>query len=125
MTLEIIYQDEYFVAINKPHGLLVHKSPIAKDATEYALQILRDQLNRYVYPVHRLDRKTSGVLLFALNEDALKQAQTLFTGKTITKKYLAIVRGFTLDEGTIDYPLKKENGAIQSAVTNYQLLTKA
>jgi tRNA pseudouridine65 synthase len=93
MTLEIIYQDEYFVAINKPHGLLVHKSPIAKDATEYALQILRDQLNRYVYPVHRLDRKTSGVLFFALSEDALKQAQTLFTGKTITKKYLAIVRG--------------------------------
>ena len=125
MALEVVYQDDFFVAINKPHGLLVHKSSIAKDVTEFALQILRDQLNRHVYPVHRLDRKTSGVLLFALNEDALKQAQSLFTSKTIAKKYLAIVRGYTADKGIIDYPLKRENGTTQSAVTNYCILKKA
>lgn len=64
--LEIIYQDDYLVAINKPHNLLVHQSPIARNAEEFAVQILRDQINQKVYPVHRLDRKTSGVLLFAL-----------------------------------------------------------
>jgi tRNA pseudouridine65 synthase len=67
--LEILYQDAHLVAINKPHGLLVHQSPIARDAEEFALQLLRDQLNQTVYPSHRLDRKTSGVLLFALDKE--------------------------------------------------------
>jgi tRNA pseudouridine65 synthase len=117
--LEIIYQDEYYVAINKPHGLLVHKSSIAKDVSVFALQLLRDQLNRHVYPVHRLDRKTSGVLLFALDEESLKKAQHLFVSKTVVKKYLSIVRGFAPAEGIIDYPLKKENGTVQAALTRY------
>ena len=63
--LEILYQDEYLVAINKPSGLLVHKSPIDKHETQFALQMLRDQIGQYVYPIHRLDKPTSGVLLFA------------------------------------------------------------
>ena len=66
--LEVLYQDEHLVAINKPHGLLVHRSKIAKDVDEFAIQKLRDQINQTVYPVHRLDRKTSGVLLFALSK---------------------------------------------------------
>jgi tRNA pseudouridine65 synthase len=123
--LQIIYHDEHFVAINKPHGLLVHKSSIARDASEFALQMLRDQLNRHVYPVHRLDRKTSGVLLFALDEFALKKAQLLFSTKSISKKYLSIVRGFTDPEGIIDYPLKRENGSTQEAVTRYKTLKKS
>ena len=67
--LEILYQDDYLVAINKPHGLLVHRSPIAKDVIEFAIQMLRNQIDRYVYPCHRLDRKTSGVLLFAKDKE--------------------------------------------------------
>jgi tRNA pseudouridine65 synthase len=79
--LDIVFHDDDLVAINKPHGLLVHQSPIARDAEEFALQILRDQLNRRVYPVHRLDRKTGGVLLFALskNVEKLMQLQNTFT----------------------------------------------
>ena len=65
--LEIVYQDEYLIAINKPAGLLVHRTSIAKDAREFALQLLRDQIGQPVFPAHRLDRKTSGVLLFSLN----------------------------------------------------------
>ncbi|MEO0331846.1 MAG: pseudouridine synthase, partial [Bacteroidota bacterium] len=61
--LSILYQDTDVVAINKPHGLLVHRSRIAKDAQEFALQLLRDQLGQTVYPAHRIDRKTGGVLL--------------------------------------------------------------
>jgi len=55
--LEILYQDEDIIAINKPHGLLVHRSSIAREASEFALQLLRDQIGQPVYPAHRLDRK--------------------------------------------------------------------
>ena len=97
MELEIIFQDDSYVAINKPHGLLVHRSKLAKDAEEFALQRLRDQLDLHVYPCHRLDRKTSGVLLFALNEKAHKEASELFKERKVEKSYLSIVRGFTPD----------------------------
>jgi len=124
LQLEIIYKDDYLVAINKPHGLLVHRSSIARDADEFALQLLRDQLQRHVYPVHRIDRKTGGVLLFSLDEQLHKTMQVAFANKEIKKKYLAIVRGYTDDEGTIDYPLQKENGNMQEAVTHYKTLDR-
>jgi len=124
-ALDIIYQDDYIVAINKPHGLLVHRSPIASDATEFALQLLRDQLNRQVYPAHRLDRKTGGVLLFALSKEVEKQMQRQFQENLVDKKYLAIVRGYTDSTGEIDYPLRKENGVLQEAFTRYKTLARA
>lgn len=124
ITLEIIYQDEYLVAINKPHGLLVHRSPIAADATEFAVQILRDQLGRMVYPVHRLDRKTSGVLLFALNEEMNSKMQVQFSDGKVSKQYHAIVRGFTPDTMEIDYPLKRDDGVVQEAFTSFVTLQK-
>lgn len=123
--LDIIYQDEHLVAINKPHGLLVHRSSIANDATEFALQLLRDQLDRHVFPAHRLDRKTSGVLLFALDKETEKLMQTQFMNDLVSKKYLAIVRGHTPDEQDIDYPLRKENGTLQHAFTHYKTLARA
>ncbi len=124
MVLEVIYQDEWIVAVNKPHGLLVHRTGRAKDATVFALQTLRNQLGRHVYPVHRLDRKTGGVLLFALDEDIHRVMQKAFAEKKISKKYLAIVRGFTDDTGIIDYPIRKENGIMQDAVTRYKTLDR-
>ena len=66
--LDILYQDDYLIAINKPHGLLVHRSSIAADAEEFALQMLRDQIGKKVNPAHRIDRKTGGVLLFAFDK---------------------------------------------------------
>jgi tRNA pseudouridine65 synthase len=121
--LEIIYQDEYIVAINKPHGLLVHQSPIARDAEEFALQLLRDQIGQNVWPSHRLDRKTSGLLLFSLNKETDKLMQQVFRENKIKKKYLAIVRGHTSDEMEIDYPLRKENGTMQDALTFFKTLS--
>lgn len=120
--LEILFENEDFVAINKPHGLLVHKSSIAADTSEFALQILRDQIGKKVYPAHRLDRKTAGVLLFSLNKEMDSAIQTAFSQNLIKKEYLAVLRGHTDPEGTIDYPLKKENGTIQEALTHYQTL---
>ena len=122
--LEILYQDEHIVAINKPHGLLVHQSPIARDAEEFALQLLRNQLGQNVWPAHRLDRKTGGVLLFSLDQETNKLLQAKFRDNEIDKKYLALVRGFFPEELTIDYPLRKENGVLQEALTHLQLLSK-
>lgn len=123
--LDIIFRDEYLAAINKPHGLLVHRSPIACDAKEFALQLLRDQLNQHVFPAHRLDRKTGGVLLFALSKEVEKLMQQQFSDNQVDKKYLAIVRGHTDDAGEIDYPLRKENGSLQEAFTRYKTLARA
>lgn len=123
--LEIIYQDEYIVAINKPHGLLVHPTSLARDAEVFAMQMLRDQLGQHVHPVHRLDRKTGGVLLFALDKEIHKSIQLLFAERKVFRKYWAIVRGYCEEEGVIDYPLKKENGSLQEAITVYKTLSRA
>jgi len=105
--LEILYHDAYLVAINKPSGLLVHKSPIDKHETRFALQEVRDQIGQYVYPVHRLDKPTSGVLLFALTKEVAKIMSDAFRANTVKKEYLAIVRGYTKEEEGIDYSLKQ------------------
>ena len=123
--LEILYRDEHLIAINKPHGLLVHRSTIANDATEFALQLLRDQIGQPVYPAHRLDRKTGGILLFSLDKETDKKIQVLFQEKKIDKKYLAVLRGYCPESGTIDYPLVKENGSSQDALTHFKRLATA
>ncbi len=122
--LEILSQDDDLVAVNKPHGLLVHQSSIARDADEFALQLLRDQLERKVWPAHRLDRKTAGVLLFSLNKETDNLMQKAFQENEVKKKYLAIVRGHPPDEMEIDYPLRKENGILQEAFTRFRTLQR-
>lgn len=123
--LDILYRDEYLIAINKPHGLLVHRSSIAADVEEFALQILRDQIGIKVNPVHRIDRKTGGVLLFAFDKAVEVAMQQQFMDNKVSKKYLAIVRGHTPDTEEIDYPLRKENGTEQNALTAYTTLNRA
>lgn len=123
--LEIVYQDDYLIAINKPHGLLVHRSKIADDAKEFALQMLRDQVGRHVNPTHRLDRKTGGVLLFAFDKETEIAMQKQFQEGLVDKNYLAIVRGYTPPEMEIDYALAKENGTLQEAKTSFVTLQQA
>ncbi|MFB9844801.1 pseudouridine synthase [Mucilaginibacter ginsenosidivorans] len=123
--LDVLFRDEYLIAINKPHGLLVHKSKIAADVEVFALQLLRDQVGQKVFPAHRIDRKTGGVLLFAFDKEIEIAMQKQFAENRVAKKYLAIVRGHTDDRGEIDYPLRKENGTLQDAFTAYQTLERA
>ena len=133
--LEILYQDKYLVAINKPSGLLVHKSPIDKHETQFALQMVRDQIGQYVYPVHRLDKSTSGVLVFALSSEIASLLSEQFKTHTIEKEYIAVVRGYTKDSELIDYDLKvildkkadrdrSDNKEPQSARTYYETLSQ-
>ncbi|MDM7860220.1 pseudouridine synthase [Alteromonas sp. ASW11-36] len=105
MQLDILYQDEFLVAIDKPAGLLVHRSMIAKDAQLFAVQMLRDQLGQYVYPLHRLDRPTSGVLLFALDKAVATAVTDLLVNQRVDKRYQAIVRGHVPNSWYIDYGL--------------------
>jgi len=105
--LQILYQDEYMVAINKPSGLLVHKSPIDKYETRFALQEVRELIGQYVYPVHRLDKPTSGVLLFALSKEVAQVLSNDFRENRVQKEYVAVVRGYVEEEGLIDHPLKQ------------------
>lgn len=104
--LEILYQDNNYVAIHKPSGLLVHRSPIDKNETRFALQEVRNQIGQYVYPIHRLDKPTSGVLIFALSSEAADKIQSQFNDGGVQKTYQALVRGFTPQVLDIDYPVK-------------------
>jgi tRNA pseudouridine65 synthase len=122
--LEILYQDDWLVAINKPSGLLVHRTALDTQASEFAVQTLRDQLGRPVHPCHRLDRPTSGVLLFALDKTSCAQVSQSFADGVVEKRYHAIVRGWTDPVGRIDTPLRSEEypEKTQSAETNYRRL---
>ena len=121
--LTVLYRDEHYVAIDKPAGLLVHRSPISRDRV-FALQRLRDQLGRHVYPVHRLDRATSGVLLFALGSEAARRAVEAFETQSVHREYLAVARGWTERDGLIDHPVADDEGSgiAQAARTRYTRL---
>src|SRR5262245_45149344 len=93
MLLPILYQDTHLIEVSKPSGLLVHRSAIDRHATEFALQTLRNQIGRTVYPVHRLDRATSGALIFALSSEVARALAQKWAEGHVVKKYLAIVRG--------------------------------
>lgn len=106
--LEIVYEDEVLVAINKPAGLLVHRSPIDKHETRFAVQRLRNQMGKHVYPVHRLDKPTSGLLLFTFSPVIARIVAEQFEARTVNKGYQAIVRGHAPDSCFIDHALKDE-----------------
>lgn len=118
--LEILYYDESFVAVNKPSGMLIHRNAwCPREAA--CLEMLRDQLGRFVYPVHRIDRATSGVVIFALDSDAAASLSSLFRAHRIEKAYLAVLRGFVDACGTLDDPLKRDSGKdAHEALTDFQ-----
>jgi tRNA pseudouridine65 synthase len=107
--LKIVYQDENYVAVFKPAGLVVHRGKRSHPSDPVLLQSLRDQLNRRVYPVHRLDRPTAGLILFGLSGDAAAKMVAQFTNRLVTKHYQALVRGLAPIAGTIDSPLLAEH----------------
>lgn len=124
--LDIIYEDAQYVAINKPAGLLVHRTRIAEEKKEFALQMLRDQLGYRVHAVHRLDRGTSGVLLFAKSAEATAPLAKAFTEALPDKTYVAIVRGYTPEAGIINNPIRPDKDhahkEAQEAVTHFTRL---
>jgi len=101
----ILYRDDHVVAIHKPAGLLVQRTAIDAHEQRAAVQLLRRQLGRRVYPVHRLDKGASGVLVFALSREVGQALNALFARRQVKKTYIAVVRGYPPECGEIDYPL--------------------
>lgn len=130
--LYCLYQDEAFVAIHKPAGLLIHPSAIDRHETQFAVNLTEDLIQQRVFPVHRLDKATSGILLFALNSATARLLSEQFIAQQIEKHYLAICRGWIPKTGEIDQPLRYKNDPLaerhrkqkppQSALTAYQCL---
>lgn len=106
--LDILYRDECLIAVHKPSGLLVHRSELDRHETRFALQMVRDQIGRRVWAAHRLDKGTSGVLLFALDPDSASLIGRQFEDGTVDKRYLAVVRGHPPENGTIDHALTRQ-----------------
>ncbi|NWK79423.1 tRNA pseudouridine(65) synthase TruC [Aquitalea sp. LB_tupeE] len=105
--LPILYRDQQLIAIHKPSNLLVHRSELDRHETRFAIQLLRDQIGQRVYPVHRLDKGTSGVLLFALDKDSAREMSWQFERQEVSKRYLAVVRGHPAESGHIDHALSR------------------
>lgn len=125
MELPILYRDEHYIAIHKPPHWLVHRSPISGD-TVFVLQSLRDQIGQRIYPIHRLDRATSGVLIFGLSGPAAHGLVQQFEARRVVKEYWALARGWVDEVGTIDHPISDEEGNARSqpAVTRYRCLAR-
>ena len=131
MLLHVLYEDDALIAVHKPAGLLVHRSALARQETIFAMQLVRDQIGQHVYPVHRLDRPTSGVLLFAKSSSVAHLLCEQFQAQRVDKVYYALVRGYLTQAGRLDYPLREELDQIadkqamkdkeaQEAITVYQ-----
>ncbi|HMP78849.1 MAG TPA: pseudouridine synthase, partial [Pirellulaceae bacterium] len=135
VPLTVLYQDDYLVAVNKPPGLLVHRSDATPGNEPTLLRHLRDQIGRFLFPVHRLDRPTSGVMVYALSSEMAARMNKLFSQRRVVKTYRAIVRGWMDDQGVIDLPLREQldfsmetyeqtSRSLQAARTCYRTLAR-
>ncbi len=120
-SIELLYRDAALVGVNKPSGTVVHRG-WAKDEV-VVMTVTRDLIGQWVYPLHRLDRGTSGVVLFGLSSAIAARANRCFETGQVRKRYLALVRGITPAAGTIDHPVpNKAKGPRVAAVTHYRRL---
>jgi tRNA pseudouridine65 synthase len=127
-ALQILFVDADLVVVNKPSGLLVHRGWANDD--DVAMFRVRDMLGAHVYPVHRLDRGTSGALCFARTPEAAALLGERFASRQVDKRYLALVRGEPAASGTIDHPIPKSaekgaGGPRVPAVTRYELIARS
>jgi tRNA pseudouridine65 synthase len=120
-SIQVLYQDDAIVVVDKPSGLSVHRGDDQSDT--FAMNLTRDAIGRWVYPVHRLDRPTSGVLVFALSSEHARTLHTAFEERRVDKTYWALVRGRPPGHGIVDSPMeKREGGPDVEAVTEFRRL---
>jgi tRNA pseudouridine65 synthase len=123
-SIDLLFVDNCVVVANKPSGLLVHRG--WADDDDVALFRVRDMLGAHVHPVHRLDRGTSGALLFARTREAAATLGRALEAGRMEEQYLALVRGTPPDEGVIDHPIpRSEGGERAAAVTRFRCLGRS
>ncbi len=121
--MHILYQDDFLIVVNKPNNMLVYPSYYARNIKDETLvEILEKEIKIKLYPLHRLDRKTSGVILFGKSKEVAVAFQELFSNNQINKTYKAIVRGFCDEKGEINSPIKNDKGIYKEALTLYNTL---
>lgn len=127
-NISVLYQNDDFVAVHKPPGLHVHQPEMARRRVARELTLLwtlRRQIEKFLYPVHRLDVATEGVLVMAFDGKIAGQLQKEFKEGQVQKVYHAICRGWTEDEGRIEIPLERDsNGSLADATTTYRTLSR-
>jgi len=127
MSLEIIYQDNYCLLVTKPNNVLVHHAHHSRNKIDEVslIQLIENQFGKRYYPIHRLDRKTSGIILLASKREYVASFQALFTNNEIQKIYYGVVRGFSQEHLIIDYPVKGRDALVyKDAETQLKLLDK-
>jgi len=125
LDIKIVFEDEYLLVVNKPNDVLIHHSFMARDRDDEQtlLDMLKEQLGHKYYPIHRLDRKTSGVLLLAKKREDVRAFQILFQENKVQKIYYALVRGFAPETGRIESPVKgRDANVYKDALTNFKHL---
>jgi tRNA pseudouridine65 synthase len=123
-SLRILHLDADLVAIDKPAGLLVHRTALDAHEDRTAVQLLNEQLGERVAPLHRLDKGTSGVLLFARHAEAAREWGLAFEAGTVAKRYLALVRGWPAEQGEIDYALARDPELPSAGQTRLEAITR-
>ncbi len=127
MSLEIIFEDDYIFCVNKPNNVLVHHAYHSRNVADEdsLLQLILNEVGLKVYPIHRLDRKTSGIILLAKQKEFVAKFQELFTNNEIQKTYFAVVRGFSPDSKIIDSPVKGRDAKVhKEALTHLKTIEK-
>lgn len=127
MSLEIIYQDSYCLLVTKPNNVLVHHAHHSRNKIDEKslVQLIEDQLGSRYFPIHRLDRKTSGIILLASKKEYVSTFQALFTNKEIKKIYYGVVRGYSQENRIIDSPVKGRDALVyKEAETHLKRLDK-
>ncbi len=131
--IAILHRDEHYVIADKPAGLLVHRTSVDTREVRFLLQTLRDQIGCRVHPIHRLDKGTSGIIVFALHAEAANRLACAFREERVDKRYLAVVRGYTAEQAVVDWPLRdtiearaeRRGATLRPAVTEVQHLARA
>ncbi len=118
----IIFRDEHLIAVHKPNRMLVHRTHLDFYENVNLRRWLAAETGLKVDPVHRLDKATSGIVLFACHTEALNALRNQFVEQKVQKSYLLLARGFTAQEGTIEHEVKSDDGKARSAVTHFKTL---
>jgi tRNA pseudouridine65 synthase len=121
MSLDIIFEDQFIICVNKPNNMVVHHAYHSRNVADETclLQLIQAEKGIKVYPIHRLDRKTSGIILLAKETTNVSKFQELFTNNEIEKTYYGVVRGFSPESKIIDSPVKGRDASIHKDALTY------
>lgn len=121
--IEIVHRDDSIVAVSKPGGLLCHRSAESRDRV-FLLQEVRRRLGAHLYPVHRLDRAASGILVMGLSPEAARGLQQALASPDARKEYLVVVRGSTPERWESSRPLTSDTGVVRPARTEFERIAE-